>query len=292
MALAAVDLHFDHGRANAPSVLCNRYSSNATRTGTSASPRSSSAGAATGDRARPSPVPHPHSRRTPRNSTASYLLTLHAGDRLSPHALHFYAQALRDGSAAILYSDEDHLAADGSRTEPLFKPGWSPELLCTPPLSRPLRPLSTQRRLQPVPLSLSRASHPANPLSPIYSRTTYATNWFPVCAAPPDARLQPHHLYAREIRQLRECVKAVRKTAAIPIDLLVVHHLESGSPESDSAVEMRRYKEKSGGTWIPYRGAFDFARMNNLAAAKASAPYLLFMNDDVIVRQRGWDSNT
>jgi GT2 family glycosyltransferase len=70
----------------------------------------------------------------------------------------------------------------------------------------------------------------------------------------------------------------------MPIELLVVHHLESGRGE-----ELRRYVEPFGGTWIPYRGSFDFARMNNLAAAKATAPHLVFMNDDVIVRQRGWD---
>jgi len=52
---------------------------------------------------------------------------------------------------------------------------------------------------------------------------------------------------------------------------------------------MRRCVEGFGGTAIPYGGAFDFSRMNNLAAAKATAPYLLFLNDDVLLRQRGWD---
>ena len=47
-----------------------------------------------------------------------YLLTLHAGDRLSPHALHFYAQALEDDSPDLVYADEDRIDSDGHRTEP------------------------------------------------------------------------------------------------------------------------------------------------------------------------------
>jgi GT2 family glycosyltransferase len=65
---------------------------------------------------------------------------------------------------------------------------------------------------------------------------------------------------------------------------LVVHHLDSGNGD-----DMRRCVEQFSGEWIPYRGPFDFARMNNLAAAKATASHLLFLNDDVIVQQPGWD---
>ena len=43
---------------------------------------------------------------------------------------YFYAQALQqDDLPDMLYADEDHLDSEGSRTMPLFKPGWSPELL-------------------------------------------------------------------------------------------------------------------------------------------------------------------
>jgi GT2 family glycosyltransferase len=83
---------------------------------------------------------------------------------------------------------------------------------------------------------------------------------------------------------VRECLEAVRTTGSLAFEILVVHHLESGNGD-----DMRRCVERFGGTWIPYRGAFDFARMNNLAASRATAPYLLFMNDDVLVREAAWD---
>jgi GT2 family glycosyltransferase len=214
-------------------------------------------------------------------AAGEYLLMLHAGDCLSPHALHFYAQALQDDSPDMLYADEDTMDSDGVRTDPLFKPGWSPELLrSTPYLGRAIlcrgginpAGASSLSRVHHIPRVLHHraSSIPVEQKSPTYAATAALNLSLIICS--------------REIRQLRECVKAVRSTAAIPIELLVVHHLESGNGD-----RMRQCVEQFGGTWIPYRGPFDFARMNNLAAAKATAPHLLFMNDDVIVQQPGWD---
>ena len=229
-------------------------------------------------------LPPEVTRRMVESPTSEYRLVLHAGDRLSPHALHFYAQALKDDHPDIVYADEDTICSDGgsdgNRTSPLFKPGWSPELLqSTMYLGRAvlyrganfIRP-DASSRVRHVPRVLY---HRARSTPPEYLAPSYT--------APSDARLSLI-ICSRNIRQVRECVEAVRYTAAIPTELLVVHHLDSGSGD-----EMRQYIEDRGGTWIPYRGPFDFARMNNLAAAKATAPYLLFLNDDVIVHDRGWD---
>jgi hypothetical protein len=203
--------------------------------------------------------------------TGEYQLTLHAGDHLSPHALHFYAQALADDSADLVYADED--TVDGG---PLFKPGWSPELL-----------RSTMYLGRAV---VKRVPAPANPRVRHIARVLYhrARSTPPErttisYTAPPDARLSLI-ICSRNIGQVRECLEAVRATVSVAREVLVVHHLESGNGD-----EMRACVEQFGGTSIPYRGPFDFARMNNLAAAKATAPYLLFLNDDVLVQERGWD---
>lgn len=58
-----------------------------------------------------------------------YLGFLDHDDVLAHDALEEYANALRRGGADVLYSDEDKLDADGVRCDPIFKPGWSPELL-------------------------------------------------------------------------------------------------------------------------------------------------------------------
>lgn len=58
-----------------------------------------------------------------------YIAFLHQHDVLSPGALQRFAEALREGPADLLYSDEDRLNSQGRHVEPVFKPDWSPELL-------------------------------------------------------------------------------------------------------------------------------------------------------------------
>lgn len=232
-------------------------------------------------------------RRVAEKPSGDFELRLHAGDRLSPHALYFYAQALAAQAVPtagehvdVLYADEDTIDGDGNRIAPLFKPGWSPELLrSTMYLGRAVlyrrpanivRPITAETasnlRVRRVPRVLYHrmASTPPEYRPPRYD-------------SPADTRLAII-ICTRQIRQLRECLEAIRYTASLSIELLVVHHLHS-----DTGEDLRRCVEQFGGEWIPYRGPFDFARMNNLAAAKAKAPYLLFLNDDVIVHERGWD---
>jgi len=64
---------------------------------------------------------------------------------------------------------------------------------------------------------------------------------------------------------------------------VVVHH-EDG--EADN--EMRRVLPDLGAKVIPYRGVFHFSKMNNMAAAAAATPYLLFLNDDIYATTSGW----
>ncbi len=61
-----------------------------------------------------------------RGNTSDYVFTVYPGDRLAPQALHW--MATEDG-ADLIYSDEDHLDQHSQRCEPVFKPGWSPDLL-------------------------------------------------------------------------------------------------------------------------------------------------------------------
>jgi O-antigen biosynthesis protein len=69
--------------------------------------------------------------------TADYIALLQAGEVLPPHALLLLAaEAVRRGRPAILMADEDHIQADGSRADPLFKPEPNLSLICSGTLSR------------------------------------------------------------------------------------------------------------------------------------------------------------
>jgi GT2 family glycosyltransferase len=59
-------------------------------------------------------------------STGDYLVLLEDSDRLQRDALHWLAAT---APCDLIYSDEDQLDKAGNRTQPLFKPDWSPELL-------------------------------------------------------------------------------------------------------------------------------------------------------------------
>jgi GT2 family glycosyltransferase len=228
---------------------------------------------------------YPHWERVPDAASAKgdFILQLHPGDRLSPHALHNYAQAhSRDDSAALFYSDEDRIDNQGNRTDPLFKPGWSPELLrSTGYLGRSVL---YRRDIFPHHDPTLRAHHIPRVL---YHRSCGVGLW--------PAKLQLHQLpsdakltliiCSRQPRQIEECLESVQATRALPTEILVVHHQQSGT-----AKDMQRCVEHFGGASIPYPGVFDFARMNNLAASRATSPYLLFMNDDVVVHEPGWDA--
>ena len=51
-------------------------------------------------------------------------------DKLHPHALAAVVSQLNeDPDVDILYSDEDKIDEHGNRSEPFFKPSWSPDLL-------------------------------------------------------------------------------------------------------------------------------------------------------------------
>lgn len=194
-----------------------------------------------------------------------YVVTVHAGDRLAPHALHFYAQAL--ATADVVYADE--VCTDA----PLFKPDWSPQLL----LSTDYLGRAVVRRRN------ANATNAVHIPQVLYRRSTpqmieYST---PQYGTAPAARMSVI-VCSREPRRVHECLDALRRNTSCEIEIIVLHHLGARG-------NMQRIVERFGGTCLTYEGPFDFARMNNLAAAKATSPSLLFLNDDVIIEQRGWD---
>ncbi len=71
-------------------------------------------------------------QRASGDSRCAYAGVMRAGDTLSPDALYEFARIVHDhpdDRPALIYCDEDHLAADGrTRSQPIFKPAWSPEM--------------------------------------------------------------------------------------------------------------------------------------------------------------------
>lgn len=56
-----------------------------------------------------------------------WLMLIRAGDRLRPHSLYWFAREIEERpEAVVLYSDDDRIDAGGRRSDPRFKPDWSP----------------------------------------------------------------------------------------------------------------------------------------------------------------------
>jgi len=63
-------------------------------------------------------------------ATGDFIGLLDHDDELAPDALLYVAEALnREPDTDMIYSDEDHIDDGGMRSDPFFKPDWSPDLL-------------------------------------------------------------------------------------------------------------------------------------------------------------------
>ncbi|MGA3190585.1 MAG: glycosyltransferase [Bryobacteraceae bacterium] len=68
------------------------------------------------------------------------------------------------------------------------------------------------------------------------------------------------------------------------VKLHVILHCQGGEADAEIASIAQKYNARL----IEYRGPFSFALMNNLAVAGISSPYLVFLNDDLIIPGDGW----
>ena len=81
---------------------------------------------------------------------------------------------------------------------------------------------------------------------------------------------------SRNPKLLKHCIEAVEKnTSHSPLEIVVVRH-ETGDLLAWEGLRLPREP-----VWLAYRGPFNFSRMNNLGAKRASGAVLVFINDDI-----------
>jgi O-antigen biosynthesis protein len=62
-------------------------------------------------------------------ATGEFVALLDQGDELAPAAIFKVVELLQRVRADAVYTDEDHIDISGGRSDPVFKPYWSPDLL-------------------------------------------------------------------------------------------------------------------------------------------------------------------
>ena len=266
-----------------------------------------------------------------------YFAFLDQDDVLAGFALYAIAEAVQDGDAALLYSDHDYLNAAGQRAQPVFKPGYSPDLLRTSmyfghllvvrakefqevgglrpdydgsqdydlalrvterpavvrhiprmlyhwrqhenstaldAAAKPFTQAAGQRALEEV----VRRREPRAEVLPGALANTYRVRW-PV----PEDLKASLIIATRNAQLLERCLRAIeQRTAHLNRELVIVQHRTGDTRALDQLLESQKCVR------VPYRGPFNFAAMNNLAARQATGDVLVFLNDDVEPLDATW----
>ncbi len=240
---------------------------------------------------------------------ADYVSVLQAGDQLAEHALYWMAEAIAaGGDVAMAYADDDTIDEHGARSDPRFKPDWSPEHL------RSInyiggwavfraRELAAEGGLRPellaedgheLNLRVARGLTPAqvahvpavlyhraasNPLPQPRPRARY-----PLPANPP---LLSIVIPTRDSPGLlRQCVESIaRQSTYTRYEILVVDNL-SGDPEA--LAYLRELEARPNVRVLRYDRPFNYADINNVAAQQARGEVLLLLNNDTEAISRDW----
>ncbi len=84
---------------------------------------------------------------------------------------------------------------------------------------------------------------------------------------------------------LRPCIESLERTDWPALEVLVC---DNDSREPETLAYLRALTETGRARVVPWPGPFDFAGMNNAAAAAARGRLLVFVNNDVTVLDPGW----
>jgi len=260
-----------------------------------------------------------------RETRAEWVVTLQAGDRLAPLALERLGQAARLApGAAVLTADENALGRGGRRVDPRCFPGPSPDHFAVAPHAP--APIAVRRddavtvarggarerllRLAGpggeahahVPLLLvhrSPAGRAAAPEAAVVQRVLRD-------GGDAAARVEPGGARALHVRRplasepsveaivcfrdrpelLERCARSLLERTGY--ERLSLRLVDNGSTDAGTAALLGDLGRNRRVTVMADPRPFNFAALNNRAAATSGADLLLFLNNDTEILERGW----
>lgn len=274
-------------------------------------------------------------------ATGDYVCFLDHDDELSPHALLEVVRALNQGQATdIIYTDEDRLIG-GVRSEPFFKPDWSPDLLMSMNYVGHL--MVVRRSLFDRANGFREGTDGSQDhdlilrLSELTDRIIHIPQILYHWRVTPKSVSNIAETRTRAVEAGREVIEAALKrcgtdgTVAItencryrvkyringnPLVSIIIptrdradllsrcidsilqkstyHNFEIIIVDNDSTDVktlsfFRNISDLSGKCRVlPFRGLFNFSRINNFAVREAKGDYLLFLNNDTEVITADW----
>lgn len=249
------------------------------------------------------------------------------GAVLRPHACYAFANILARGPAAMAYSDHDHLDAAGLRTGPVFKPAMSPDFMAREAYAGPLVAvlLEDDNRAR---VAAAIAGAREDGAAAAFARLLLATDParvarvpLPLYALPREAGLGSEddradvHQYepvptsgidhgmpvpvdaprvsilipTRDRRDiLQACIDSIFAETDYPRDRLQVMVIDNDSSEPESLAYLALLAARPDCAVVASPGPFNFAKICNDGVAATDAEMLVFMNNDMTVREPGW----
>jgi GT2 family glycosyltransferase len=222
----------------------------------------------------------------------------------------FLEAAVRTG-AAIVYSDHDRLRDDGRRTDPAFKPQFSPEYLARYNyigdcllLSRTVAITSRDAASLPgltladydrlvtrlvltTPALDQHIEHVPFPLFHILSEQPRAPHDVPMLAdtGPTVAIIIP----TRDgVEYLRPCIQSIFAKTSYDLDLVEIIIVDNNSVEPETLDYLAALAAHPRVSIVPYPRPFNFAEINNVGAEAAVSAVLVFLNNDTVVHDPAW----
>jgi len=241
---------------------------------------------------------------------AAHILVASSDAVLREHTLYCFAVAVSDHpEARLVYSDEDHIVPGGTRSEPWFKPDFSPELLRN---SRYLGVCALLHRPELDMLAVVDRVLAEGGVAPFLTRYTQTLNERMIMHVP--FILYHHSGKARQASSpqqavdlgeeslpkvsiiiptkdrldlLAPCLASVESTF-YPSDKLEVIVIDNMTSDPVTLRFLSTAEIQGRIRLIRDRGPFNYSRLNNRAAALATGDILVFLNNDTEVNRSEW----
>lgn len=240
-------------------------------------------------------------------SLGAPVLLLDCAIELREHALYMFAVSCSDGTA-LAYSDEDRIDGEGNRTEPIFKPDASPELMrqsdyvgaCV------LLPSGDATALADA-LVAGRTSVAGIARDAFFGADRKAVQHIPFVlyhdhAAPrPQAKPVPRSMddallptvtiiipTRDRVELLAACVDSLWASTRYPAERIDVVVVDNGSEAQATAdyLDARRLQGQLRVIDAPI--AFNYARLNNMAVQSSHAELIVLLNNDTVIEDPEW----
>lgn len=243
--------------------------------------------------------------------------------RLRPHACYLFARMLTGSALSMAYSDHDHLIAGNRRERPIFKPAMAPDFMRSVPYAGPVVAVKLDGRNRArtalaieqaaagnvvaalagllLAETLDRVGHLPFVLysipvdSGIEAPPPFSHEPVPVRGLFPPAILPEHApnvcilIPSRDHRDLLSaCIASIFAKTRYPAGRFEIVVIDNETREHDSVAYLQELAQHPQCRVIASPGPFNFARICNEGAAATTAEILVFLNNDMTVRDPDW----